>query len=1020
MLESERLHCLFVTRTDSAAGLDTVRFAQPKTFRLDRINRNLIAPLLDNITFAQSGDRPVVSHPERGWEQLKKRLLRDLERDGFILPAQLSVALQALRRLPALTVGEYERRGGSEGLERIHIERHTTESSRDSGLPADGVRRLLLSLVDPVRGKTVQLSTSQLVTLLGSGDEASWTALAQPLRRALDHLEERSIIRRRPAEGVDEDGWLLHHDYLCRGVLAADRRANRWQSLIRERARQYGQTSGALRRWKALLSPWEQVRFAAKRLTGALRYGEHRSFAIVSTLRFAPPALLFLGAWLASTLVDVRRDGYRADQIFAGISQDAQVHEMAVSSERVRWKVLKLAFKNEENAGKSLDRIPILIHGCLRLDPTGDLRKRYWRQIVRPALARSPSSKTLLLAATGWREGPGEKSDLPILVEGLMKDLEQEPRRDDYYDSGRILTALEAMASNLGPEQGRKLGDFFLKEWESKKTVSGIAHLSEGFKLTAAYLSPDQARRAADFVVRAAVEEESRLGHDWIDTIARLSVHLDRQTVLDLVEKFVNGLEARKRLGDRNCYHGLKRLLERVDPEDRRSVARQLEAAIGHTSKAIPLAGLMEALTLASEQADPHQQKRAVEKAIETMEHEEDAAALGALSLSLRDHAAIIDAAQGRRAVGVILQAMEKERNTERLLELGEGLRGFSAWLDQGEALRACRTHVKELEAGLGRKGSAGDTAVSDCLQSLAAFAAGLEQAQRRTVSEKVFSVLERYEDVWDLSLPVKTLMDLAQYLDKEEAQAHVARAVQEIEEETDRERISFLCAIARSCGMAEDPDQIRRARERVLQLMAEADGAFSVFVLAPLFDDLELRKSEELARQGADLIMKRLSVERHPPSTIHSATIARLARLADALAPEQIQSILSLLAAFSMKADDAWSLLGIWDAAEPLWRKAPDEDVRRWAEEAARRLAEVGSRGKMNPPDGPATVEFLRHAPDQALLNVLKEPFVIDSMREIGLKAFERKYGGSFENNLWLFVEWATWNPRTRNLDFR
>jgi Novel STAND NTPase 1 len=179
--QGETVHCLFVTRADNAAGLDTVRFSKAKTFRLPRLSQNLIAPLLDEITIPAAADRPVVAYPERGWERLKGRLLRDLAQDGLILPIQLSLVLQALPRLSVLTVGEYERHGGSEGLERFHLERHIVDASKVSGLSPDQVRRILVSLVDPIKGKTTPRLTSELLFLLQPADETSRLRLKQEL-----------------------------------------------------------------------------------------------------------------------------------------------------------------------------------------------------------------------------------------------------------------------------------------------------------------------------------------------------------------------------------------------------------------------------------------------------------------------------------------------------------------------------------------------------------------------------------------------------------------------------------------------------------------------------------------------------------------------------------------------------------------------------------------------------------------------------------------------------------------------
>ena len=411
--QDETVHCLFVTRADNAAGLDTVRFTKAKTFRLPRLSQNLIAPLLDEITVSDTVDRPVVAHPERGWERLKGRLLRDLAQEGLILPVQLSLVLQALPRLPVLTVGEYERHGGSEGLERFHLERHIVDTSTVSGLSPDQVRRILVGLVDPIKVKTTPRLTSELLSLLQPADETSRLRLTQELQNTLEHLENRTIIRRRPADEEKEDAWLLHHDFLCRGILAAERHANRWHALIQEQARQYRQSAGLMRRWKALLSPWQQIRLAGTWLTGKFRYAEYRRFALVSTLRFVSLLLIPALFWMGSYSFHVHQDNLKAAQIFAGIGTDEQLRVMATSSKRVQWRVLHLAFKNRENARKALERFPVILHICIGLDPTGAARRRFWHEIGRPVIQDKRDADTLLLVAVGWREATGKVGRMP-------------------------------------------------------------------------------------------------------------------------------------------------------------------------------------------------------------------------------------------------------------------------------------------------------------------------------------------------------------------------------------------------------------------------------------------------------------------------------------------------------------------------------------------------------------------------------------------------------------------------------
>jgi hypothetical protein len=61
----------------------------------------------------------------------------------------------------------------------------------------------------------------------------------------------------------------------------------------------------------------------------------------------------------------------------------------------------------------------------------------------------------------------------------------------------------------------------------------------------------------------------------------------------------------------------------------------------------------------------------------------------------------------------------------------------------------------------------------------------------------------------------------------------------------------------------------------------------------------------------------------------------------------------------------------------------------------------------------------LLRHAPDQALLDILKQPFAVESFQKTMLQVWEVKYDQQFDNNLQRFVQCATSDPRTKHLDF-
>jgi hypothetical protein len=148
LLRGDRIRCLFVTRADTADGLESVRVLEPSSFRLDRLRATYVRPLLERLTTPAEGEEPVIADPGRGWQSLKTRLARDLDRDGLVLPQQLKTVLAGLTSLRFLTVSQYERAGGAAGVEALYIEGQVRGTARKTGLAESAVRKLLLAMVD--------------------------------------------------------------------------------------------------------------------------------------------------------------------------------------------------------------------------------------------------------------------------------------------------------------------------------------------------------------------------------------------------------------------------------------------------------------------------------------------------------------------------------------------------------------------------------------------------------------------------------------------------------------------------------------------------------------------------------------------------------------------------------------------------------------------------------------------------------------------------------------------------------
>ncbi len=301
LIRQHAIHCLFVTRTDTASGLESIRFTEPQVYQLDGLSAEFILPFFSELTSKTDDDAPVVYAPDRGWERLKSRIVQDLSQDEAILPVQMKSALQSLASLSPLTVRAYERAGGLHGLAATHILWHVKHTARRSELEKSQILALLLGLVDAETLKTIPKSLSDIAALVAK-NTSDINRVKSAIENVLDDLETKELLRRRLDPDTRQYVWFLDHDYLCHGVLAAERQENRWVVVAQEGYRAFQNSGGNIwKKWQTLLSPKQQLGLLTQRVRGSFTYENLRSYALWSLLRFVPYlAILILagsGLW---------------------------------------------------------------------------------------------------------------------------------------------------------------------------------------------------------------------------------------------------------------------------------------------------------------------------------------------------------------------------------------------------------------------------------------------------------------------------------------------------------------------------------------------------------------------------------------------------------------------------------------------------------------------------------------------------------------------------------------------------
>jgi hypothetical protein len=396
LIDSGIAHCLFVTRSDTSSGLISVSFGPPQSpYMLDRLSDDDVLTILIELT---QSEEKVVAFPENGWEDLKKQLASDLDQESGVLPIQMNAAIQGLNNLDYLTVPAYERQGGLKGLESGRIERFIRNAVSVSNykLTEEQVRSLLVFLVDKKQEPLKTIEQSELDILNHLRPRPS----SEGLKEVLNYLgqEKNQVIRKRAVSGKTPF-WRLDHDYLCRGVIEADRRANYWMSLIRNGYETF-KVADWRRFWTSLLTPWQQIQLAYQWLYSSFvrgktpfRYRGYRPYALWSLLRFAPYLLILVailvGLWGYGIQHQDERDRKEAQTLFAQIDwshplRNQESWDLADAREEVRHHFVRWALENPVNARNLERQSESVIHAIVGINP--DRRLNLWKKVISPRL----------------------------------------------------------------------------------------------------------------------------------------------------------------------------------------------------------------------------------------------------------------------------------------------------------------------------------------------------------------------------------------------------------------------------------------------------------------------------------------------------------------------------------------------------------------------------------------------------------------------------------------------------------
>ena len=304
----ETARVIIATRSDTAASFASTRFEGAETLssHLRPIDAGQALELLNRLTELKP-DRETVSHPQRGWEDLKKIIVDELDVGGAVLIQELRVQLLGLRFLPALTPKEYRKAGGKKGVAALYIAGAITSSSSGYGQVGQDVARAILARLfanDESDLTSIRPTPKFQDALL---EDFPDEAMALQI---LHRLEKSEVVRRVPVPFKSAPLFRLFHDNLAEAIRDEVAGVSIWSQALQSGFRSFDlakKTENYAGMFSAWLSTLDWFGVAKERLAGRLRLNQARSYFIISGSRPALWALAVFGVLLFMQFQQVRQ-----------------------------------------------------------------------------------------------------------------------------------------------------------------------------------------------------------------------------------------------------------------------------------------------------------------------------------------------------------------------------------------------------------------------------------------------------------------------------------------------------------------------------------------------------------------------------------------------------------------------------------------------------------------------------------------------------------------------------------------
>ncbi len=955
-VQSNAVRCLFVTRSDTLGGLESIRFVETEVYYLQRLEPAFIIALLEELVSPPENEGPVISNPQSGWDSLKERLVNDLAYQRRILPIQTRTALKGLIKLPYLSPATYERAGRVEGLESAYIEDGVASAATRSGLNRGTVVQALLQMVDetnPEAPKTASCPQSQIISAISATDEQ--------VGKILDLLgqKEVGIVRRRLGDGENghEDGeWSLYHDYLARAVLATRRKLEFWHQLLEERARLWKQAGSLWTKWRALLSPWQLLRVLWARVRGKVRLTGFRSYVSWSGLRLVPVCIaigLLIGALEAGRRYQFQQ---HARQILAVIRGADTTENPSLEEIRQLWRLatgsqsLKDAFLDETltdvNSHHAINaHWEYVSQSLFGIDPNGVQRRNALERILDWKVARKNlevSDPVYLRWAAdicnSWPQRFDNKSK--FIAKQIVAAMQETTDYDQLSSLGR---ALGSLGANLPKTKAADLAKQIVAAMQEPTDAYQLGSLGRALGSLGANLPAKEAAEGAKQIVSAMQEITNSYQLSFLgEGLRSLGANLPAKEAAEGAKQIVSAMQEIT-----NSYQlsflgeGLRSLAANLPKTEAAEVAKQIVAAMQKTTDSDQLRSLGEALCSLAANMPEKMAVDVVKQIVAAMHNSTDYFELSSLGKAL----GCLDAnrletlaADGARR---IVDAMQKTTDYEQLSSLVRALGYLSPHLPETEAAQRAKQIVTAMQK---------TTAVyrlSSLGVALRSLGANLQETEAAAAANQIVAIMQKTTDLYQLGQLGEALGSLGVTLPETDAVEGAAQIVTAILNSTNSDELCFLGDALRSLAANLPETVAEEVAKRIVTAMQKTTDSYQLGSLGQALGSFGANLPETEAAEGAKQIATAMQ------NTTNYDQLSSLGQALGSLGvnlPEtEVAEGAKQIVAAMQKTTDVYQLGSLFVALRSLSANLPDTELAAVAKQIGSVMAQTTDFGQLH-----------------------------------------------------------------------